>query len=60
MQNLKKITADQKEILDNSTSILYTCKNDLGNFQEKEVIKYNDKFYRIVAINKKLSEFENV
>ena len=43
MKNLKNTTIEQKEILSNAESILYTCKNDLGNFIESEVIKSNGK-----------------
>lgn len=57
MQNLRGITTDQKHIIENSTSILYTCKNKSGNLNEKEVIKHNGKFYKITAVNKKLTEF---
>jgi predicted RNA-binding protein with PIN domain len=60
MQNLINIEPEQKEILENSISILYTSKNNLGNFIEKEVIKYNNKFYRITATNKHLTEFSEV
>lgn len=60
MKLLKDITAEQKEVIGNATSILYTCKNDLGNLQEKEVIKHNDKFYRIAATNKHITEFTEV
>ena len=47
MQNLKNTTKEQKEILSNYESILYTCKNDLGNFIESEVIKSSGKYYII-------------
>ena len=60
MKNLKKVTKEQKEILSNAESILYTCENDLGNFMEKEVIKSNGKFYRIQATNKHITEFTEV
>lgn len=60
MQNLKNTTKEQKEILNNAESILYTCKNDLGNFMEKEVIKHNEKFYRVQATNKHIIEFIEV
>ena len=60
MQNLKNTTKEQKEILSNYESILYTCKNDLGNFIESEVIKSNRKYYRIKATNKHITEFEQV
>ena len=57
MQNLKNTTKEQKEILSNYESILYTCKNDLGNFIESEVIKSSGKYYRIWATNKHITEF---
>ena len=60
MQNLKRTTKDQKEILSNAESILYTCKNDLGNFMEKEVIKSNGKYYRIQTTNKHITEFTEI
>ena len=60
MQNLKRTTKEQKEILSNAESILYTCKNDLGNFIESEVIKNNGKYYRIRATNKHITEFAEV
>ena len=60
MQNLKNTTKEQKEILSNAESILYTCKNDLGNFIESEVIKSNGKYYRIHATNKHITEFTEV
>ena len=60
MQNLKNTTKEQKEILSNYESILYTCKNDLGNFIESEVIKNNGKYYRIQATNKHITEFTEV
>ena len=60
MQNLKRITKEQKEILSNAESILYACKNDLGNFIESEVIKSNGKYYRIQATNKYITEFTEV
>lgn len=60
MQNLKRTTKEQKGILSNAESILYTCKNDLGNFVEKEVIKSNGKYYRIQATNKQITEFTEV
>lgn len=37
MQNIKNLSKEKKEILENAESILYACKNDLGNFREKEV-----------------------
>lgn len=60
MQNLKNTTQEQNEILSDYESILYTCKNELGNFIEKEVIKHNDDFYKIVATNKHIREFKRV
>ena len=60
MKNLKRTTKEQKEILSNAESILYTCKNDLGNFAESEVIKSNGKYYRIQATNKRITEFTEV
>ena len=60
MQNLKRTTKVQKEILSNAESILYTCKNDLGNFMETEVIKSNGKYYRIQSTNKYITEFTEV
>lgn len=60
MRNLKYLSKEKMEIVNNGESILYTCKNDLGNFQEKEVIKYQGKFYRVQAINKKVTEFVEV
>ena len=60
MQNLKNTTKEQKEILSNYESILYTCKNDLGNFIESEVIKSNGKYYRIQSTNKHITEFMEV
>lgn len=60
MHNLKKATKEQKEILSNAESVLYTCKNDLGNFIEKEVVKSNGKYYRIQATNKNITEFVEV
>lgn len=60
MDNLKQLTVEQKDILEKSISILYTCKNESGNLQEKEVIKHKEKFYRITAINKKVVEFIEV
>ena len=60
MKNLKNTTKEQKEILSNYESILYTCKNDLGNFMESEVIKSNGKYYRIHATNKQITEFTEV
>lgn len=60
MRNIKYLKKDKKEILENSESILYTRENKLGNFIEREVIKYKGKFYRIQAINKKITEFVEV
>lgn len=60
MKNLKNATTEQKEILNSAESILYTLKNELGNFTEKEVIKHNGKFYRVQATNKLITEFTEV
>ena len=60
MQNIKNLSKEKKEILKNGESILYTCKNDLGNLREKEVIKYNGKYYRVQAVNKQITEFVEV
>jgi len=60
MKNIKKVTSEQKKILNNAECILYTCKNDLGNFIEKEVIKYNGKYYRVQTTNKFVTEFIEV
>ena len=60
MKNLKNTTKEQKEILSNYESILYTCKNDLGNFIESEVIKSSGKYYRVQATNKCITEFTEV
>ena len=60
MQNLKNTTKEQEKILSNYESILYTCKNDLGNFMESEVIKSDGKYYRIKATNKHITEFAEV
>lgn len=60
MQNLKRTTKEQKKILSNAEIILYTCKNDLGNFIESEVIKSNGKYYRIRSTNKHITEFTEV
>lgn len=60
MKNLKRTTKEQKKILSNAESILYTCKNDLGNFIESEVIKSNGKYYRIQTTNKLITEFTEV
>ena len=60
MEGLKNLKKGQKEILKNSESILYTRKIDLGNLCEKEVIKHENKFYRIQATNKKVIEFVEV
>ena len=60
MQNLKNTTKEQEKILSNYESILYTCKNDLGNFMESEVIKSDGKYYRIRATNKHITEFAEV
>ena len=60
MQNIRNLSKENKEILENAESILYTCKNDLGNFHEKEVIKHNGKYYRVQAVNKQITEFVEV
>lgn len=60
MKNIKKLSREERTILENGESILYTCKNILGNFEEKEVLKYNGKFYRIQATNKNTVEFLEV
>ena len=60
MQNLKNTIKEQEKILSNYESILYTCKNDLGNLIESEVIKSNGKYYRIHATNKHITEFTEV
>ena len=60
MQNLKNTTKEQEKILSNYESILYTCKNDLGNLIESEVIKSSEKYYRIQATNKHITEFTGV
>ena len=60
MQNLKNTTKEQKEILSNAESILYTCKNELGNFIESEIIKSDRKYYRLQATNKHITEFTEV
>lgn len=60
MKNLKKVSEEQKQILNDAVSILYFCQNDLGNFIEKEVIKSNGKYYRIQATNKHITEFVEV
>ena len=60
MKNIKNTTKEQKKILSNAKSILYTCKNDLGNFIESEVIKSDGKYYRLRATNKHITEFAEV
>ena len=60
MQNIKNLSEEKKEIFENAESILYACKNDLGNFREKEVIKCNGKYYRVQAVNKQITEFVEV
>ena len=47
-------------ILNDAESILYICKRYLGNLYEKEVIKYNGKYYRVQAVNKQITEFVEV
>lgn len=60
MKGLIVVTQEQKEILSNAESILYTRKNDLGNIVEREIIKSNGKYYRIQATNKYITEFVEV
>lgn len=57
---MKNLSKTQKEILQNGESILYTCKNELGNLYEKEVVKHDGNFYRVQATNKKITEFVGV
>lgn len=58
--NQMRITPEQRKVLESGESILYTCENYLGNFMEKEVIKYEGKYYRVQACNKFLSEYTEV
>lgn len=58
--NQLRITPEQREVLESGESILYTCENYLGNFKEKEVLKYNGKYYRVQACNKILTEYTEV
>ena len=60
MINLKGISKEQREICAKGESILYGCKNNLGNFEESEVIKHGGKYYRICACNKHIKEFKAV
>jgi len=60
MENIKYISKDKREILERGDSILYSRKNELGNLIEKEVIKFGNKFYRVSATNKRLTEFVQV
>ena len=60
MRNLKRATKEQKEVCTNGESILYTCKNDLGNWTESEVIKHDGKYYRVRTCNKHITEFAEV
>ena len=63
MQNIKNLSKEKKDILNDAESILYTCytcKRYLGNLYEKEVIKYNGKYYRVQAVNKQITEFVEV
>lgn len=58
--NQMRITSEQREVLESGESILYTCESYLGNFIEKEVLKYDGKYYRVQACNKILSEYIEV
>jgi hypothetical protein len=58
--NQLRITPEQREVLESGESILYTCENYLGNFKEKEVLKYDGKYYRVQASNKILTEYTEV
>lgn len=60
MNNPKNATAEQQQILENANSILYTCRNTIGNFEEKEVIKSDGHYYRLRACNKRITEFIEV
>ena len=60
MRNIKNLSKEKKDILNDAVSILYTCKRYLGNLYEKEVIKYNGKYYRVQAVNKQITEFVEV
>ena len=60
MINLKEISKEQREICKAGERILYTCENDLGNFEESEVIKHGGRYYRICACNKHIKEFVEV
>ena len=58
--NQLRITPEQREVLESGESILYTCENYLGNFKEKEVLKYDGKYYRVQASNKILTGYTEV
>ena len=58
--NQLRITPEQREVLESGESILYTCENYLGNFKEKEVLKYDGKYYRVQASNKIFTEYTEV
>lgn len=60
MNNLKNLTKEQREICAKGESVLYACKNNLGNFEESEVIKHGGKYYRIHSCNKHIEEFVEV
>lgn len=60
MLHLKCLSKEQKEICENGESILYFCRNDLGNFIEAEIIKHNGKYYRVRSCNKYIKEFVEV
>lgn len=61
MRNIKWVRKWKKEIIDNAESIMYARHRDINNnLQEREVIKYNGKYYRIEAWNKRLTEFTEV
>ncbi len=60
MRNLKKLTPEQKQVIETGESILYTCENYLGNFKEQEVLKHDGKYYRVQACNKHLTEYTEV
>lgn len=56
----KDLTKAQKEILENGTLVKYTCKNDLGNFLESAIVKYNSVVYIVELCNKFICEFRAV
>lgn len=60
MRNIKYARRWKRKIMENAESIMYACRNDDGNFEEREVVKYNGKYYRIEALNKRLKEFTEV